>query len=162
MTDFETPLAENSVEDPSGHWLYRIIPASWAEANVLTAIPWALFGNDEGGIFGERDPYHTVLGEPLDVSFVGFLRWWKRNSFHNLVWHTLKWDAGDNALVLYARDETGSRFWFRAPQKTWYVEEQRPQLYIRLVAPLISWRGQKWEGYLGWRHSGALGVAWRK
>lgn len=143
------------------HWLYRIIPARREDAGFLTWLPWALFGNDEGGIFGERDPYHTVNGVEPDISFWGFLKWQVRNPLHNLFWTVLRWDAGNNALILYARDETGSRWWFRAPQRTWYADEGK-QLYIRLLAPFISYRGAKWEIYAGWRIGGALGFALRK
>lgn len=145
----------------ASHWLYRIIPAARADISFLTAIPWALFGNDEGGIFGERDPYHTMLGNPVSYSFVGFLKWWFRNPLHNLFFHVLRWDCGDNALILYARDATGSRWWFRAPQRTWHADEGK-QLYIRLLAPFVSYRGARWEIYAGWRIGGALGFALRK
>lgn len=143
------------------HWLYRVIPARREDANFLTWLPWCLFGNDEGGIFGERDPYHTILGNPVDISFWGFLKWQVRNPMHNLFWTVLRWDAGDNALVLYARDETGSRWWFRAPQRTWHANQGK-QIYIRLLAPFISYRGTRWEIYAGWRIGGALGFAFRR
>ena len=143
------------------HWLYRVIPARREDANFLTWLPWCLFGNDEGGIFGERDPYHTVNGVEPDISLWGFVKWQVRNPLHNLFWTVLRWDAGNNALILYARDETGSRFWFRAPQATWHADQGK-QLYIRLLAPFISYRGARWEIYAGWRIGGALGFALRK
>lgn len=143
------------------HWLYRIIPATYADARWWQLPFWLAFGNDEAGIFGERDPYHTILGNPVSYSFVGFLKWWFRNPLHELFWTVLRWDAGDNALILYARDETGSRWWFRAPQRTWHADEGK-QLYIRLLAPFISYRGARWEIYAGWRIGGALGFALRK
>ena len=143
------------------HWLYKIIPASRADVTLLTWLPWCLWGNDEGGIFGERDPYHTMLGNPVSYSFLGFVKWWFRNPFHNLFWTVLRWDCGDNALILYARDETGSRWWFRAPQRTWHADQGK-QIYIRLLAPFISYRGARWEIYAGWRIGGALGFALRK
>lgn len=96
------------------HWLHRVVPDTYEDATFLTWLPWMLFGNDEGGVFGERDPYHTILGNPVSYSLGGFLKWWIRNPLHNLFFHVLRWDCGDNALVLYARDETGSRWWFRA------------------------------------------------
>lgn len=145
------------------HWLYKIIPGSRADVNLLTWLPWALFGNDEGGLFGELDPYytHSYGARSPDISFWGFVKWWFRNPFHNLFFHVLRWDAGNNALVLYARDETGSRWFFRAPQRTWHADQGK-QLYIRLLAPFVSYRGAKWEIYAGWRIGGALGFAFRK
>lgn len=146
------------------HWLYRIIPASRADATLLTAITWALFGNDEGGIFGERDPYFTRSNgvRVPDFSFWGFVKWTVRNPLHNLFFHVLRWDAGDNARVLYARDSQGSRWWFRAPQRTWFADSPEPQVLVRLSAPFFSYRGSKWEIYAGWRIGGALGFACRK
>lgn len=143
------------------HWLYRIVPDSYGAARWWQLPFWALFGNDEGGIFGERDPYHTILGNTVSYSFVGFLKWWFRNPLHNLFFHVLRWDCGNNALILYARDAAGSRWWFRAPQRTWHADEGK-QLYIRLLAPFISYRGARWEIYAGWRIGGALGFALRK
>lgn len=147
----------------ASHWLYRIIPARREDVTLLTWLPWALLGNDEGGIFGERDPYITQSnGERVpEISFWGFLKWQIRNPLHNLFWTVLRWDAGDNALIFYARDESGSRWWFRAPQRTWYADEGK-QLYIRLLAPFISYRGARWEIYAGWRIGGALGFALRR
>lgn len=145
------------------HWLYKVVPPSWDDTNLLTMIPWNLFGNDEGGIFGEEDPYYTHsqgLRTP-DISFLGFVKWWFRNPFHNLFFHTLKWDAGDNALVLYGCDGVASMKWFRGPQRTWLVDRGK-QLQIRLLAPFISYRGTTWEFYAGWRIHGALGFAFRK
>lgn len=147
---------------PASHWLHRIIPDTRADMSFFTAIPWALLGNDEGGIFGERDPYHTVLGNPVTFTLWGFIRWWFRNPFHNLFFHVLRWDQGDNALILYAKDSTGSRWWFRAPQNTWHAQAPERQVYIRLLAPFFSYRGTKWEAYAGWRIKGALGFALRK
>lgn len=143
------------------HWLHRIVPDSYEDARWWQLPFWCVFGNDEAGIFGERDPYHTILGNPVDVSFWGFVKWQVRNPLHNLFWTVLRWDAGDNALILYARDETGSRFWFRAPQRTWHADQGK-QLYVRLLAPFISYRGARWEIYAGWRIGGALGFALRK
>lgn len=143
-------------------WLYKLVPASRADVTILTAIPWALFGNDEGGVFGERDPYHTVLGNPVSYTLAGFAKWWIRNPFHNLFWTVLKWDAGDNARILYARNANGSRWWFRAPQRTWYADSPEPQILVRLNAPFISYRGSKWELYAGWRINGSLGFACRR
>jgi len=143
------------------HWLHRIVPDSYEDARWWQLPFWCVFGNDEGGIFGERDPYHTVNGIEPDISFWGFVKWQVRNPLHSLFWTVLRWDAGDNALILYARDETGSRWWFSAPQRTWHADEGK-QLYIRLLAPFVSYRGAKWEIYAGWRIGGALGFAFRK
>lgn len=144
------------------HWLHRIVPDSYEDARWWQLPFWMLFGNDEGGIFGERDPYHTVLGNPVSYSFVGFLKWWARNPLHNVFWHVLRWDCGDNALVLYASDKTGSRWWFRGNQATWLVDNPDRQIYIRLLAPFVSYRGTSWEFYAGWRIHGALGFAFRR
>lgn len=144
------------------HWLYSIVPASWDQAKWWQVPLWTIFGNDDAGIFGERDPFFTHIPDNVaDISFWGFVKWQARNPLHSLFWTVLRWDAGDNALILYARDETGSRFWFRAPQRTWHADQGK-QLYVRLLAPFISYRGARWEIYAGWRIGGALGFALRK
>lgn len=49
----------------------------------MTWLVWALFGNDEDGIYGMYP--HTTWGA---------VRWWLRNPFHNLCFHVLNWPGG--------------------------------------------------------------------
>lgn len=50
---------------------------------LLSAISWALFGNDEDGPYGFYA--HTTLGA---------IHWWLRNPCHNLTHHVLNWPGG--------------------------------------------------------------------
>ncbi len=75
------------------HWLYKIIPPSRSACNFLTIVPWAIFGNDEDGIFGERSIVPTY-GKDAPQTVRQFFRWWTRNPLHNLFWHVLAWPGG--------------------------------------------------------------------
>jgi hypothetical protein len=45
---------------------------------------WALFGNDEDGIYGDR-----YWNPEQEKSIWRAVRWWFRNPFHNLMFHVL-------------------------------------------------------------------------
>ncbi len=55
------------------------------------AIVWALFGNDEDGIYGDKKPGATLVYEH---TWWGALRFWLRNPFHNALHHVLRWEGG--------------------------------------------------------------------
>ncbi len=77
---------------------------------------WALFGNDEDGLYGERS---GVPGYEPDRPRTFWLRlcWWCRNPFHNLTWHVLRrpggffWTWGSEEPGRY-----GGYFGFRRPE----------------------------------------------
>jgi hypothetical protein len=57
---------------------------------MFSAIIWALFGNDEGGIYGENDDAWVAAGNTARTPWTA-IRWWFRNPFHNLFIHVLDW-----------------------------------------------------------------------
>lgn len=73
-------------------WLYSIVPASKPKIYSPLIVTWALFGNDEDGICGERSLVETFKGGPVNLA--QFLRWTFRNPFHNLFFHVLAWPGG--------------------------------------------------------------------
>jgi hypothetical protein len=120
------------------HWLYKIIPEHRDDARGWRWITWALFGNDEDGIAGERDWYRERAGAV--VTWGTFWRWWVRNPMHNLFWDVLAWRPSEP-----------------------YALVDRDAFSIYLKPLFVYWRTRKWEGYIGWRpHSGALGAAIRR
>lgn len=67
---------------------YDHVPRSRAEAKgALGVILWAVFGNDDDGIFW---PAIQPGWPPKAVRTAGslFWRWWLRNKLHNLFFHT--------------------------------------------------------------------------
>ena len=135
------------------HWLYTVIPKSRGDAWGLRIIPWALFGNDEDGIFGERSGVPTFGDHTTRTAF----RWWKRNPFHNLSWHVLRWPVKEAYILIEMPGQ--STFLWRV-HRNWVADG--PQFQIVLIPFFSSWRGDTWEGYIGWRVHGALGFAFRR
>lgn len=134
-----------------------MIPATRAEARGLRVVLWALFGNDDGGLYGERDHNWVVNLGRGERTLKTAILWWLRNPLHNLFWHVLDWPAS-TALVL--KDMPG--FWFvLRPPTQWLSHEPHAQVTIWPI--YIGWRGTKWEGYFGWRGTaGRLGFALRR
>ena len=135
------------------HWLYKVIPKSRAEARGASLITWAVFGNDMEGIFGERSIVPTY-GEMTTRNFV---RWWIRNPFHNLSWHVLDWPRKKVYVLV---EIPGQKTFFWREPRNWVADDH--QFQVVLIPPFISWRTDKWEGYLGWRSGGEFGIAFRR
>src|SRR3990167_5259154 len=143
------------------HWLYKIIPTSRAKAHGWRLLTWNLFGNDEDGIFwpkfGKWGQFVSYSGDP---SFWNFLRWWVRNPFHNLYWHTLRWPWPQheaNALVFY---DTEGGFFYHRPHTNWIGGENKDGFQFELLPFYISWHWGYVEGYFGWKLD--FGAALRK
>lgn len=125
----------------------KLVPESYAKATLLTLIPWAIFGNDEDGIFAEKT---SVPGFPAgNETFGQFIRWWTRNPFHNLFFHVL-------ALPL----------WFSIPllgKSDWPHFWPKGRVALSLnVLPLLAFRAGGWEGYIGfrpWKYPGGKRIA---
>ena len=143
------------------HWLNKIVPASRVEASGLTVMTWVIFGNDDSGIFGQRDNWSYLPGNG-EHTFWTALRWWIRNPFHNLTWHVLARDTS-NALVLAERPaQPGKTPPYRRPHdRNWLAEGSQ---YQSLREPFfISWRGNGWQTYIGLRENGGrLGMAFKR
>lgn len=107
---------------------------------MFDAIIWALFGNDEDGIYGtlkwRLDTFsRAFVYHPRYIA----LRWWLRNPFHNLLWHVLAWP-----------NDKDPEMW---PATTGFKG--------RLVPPFIAYRG-KVDAYIGFRgQQGVFGAAFR-
>lgn len=106
---------------------------------MIRKITWALFGNDEDGIYGTRKWQIDNWGLDLPPYWFVAIFWWLRNPFHNLFWHVLNWP-----------NDKASNIW-----------EDGNFIKFRLIPPLISFR-KGLEGYIGFRgHQGVFGVALR-
>lgn len=127
---------------------YDLIPASWG-ACALWQIPfWALFGNDEDGICGERGGPPGFIGMP--ATWRNFLRWWVRNPLHNLCFHVIA-ISFSRATILAGRSLTSPPFW---PIGGGVVLAVNGGPLLSFVWPNVV------EGYLGWRPH-RLGGGWR-
>src|SRR5262245_15074242 len=87
------------------HWLYEYIPHNrheLSEKGRWQKVMWAVFGNDDDGIFGEGPKSGTKWTEswagqtikpsfhnPGTISFKRFVLWQLRNPLHNLTGYVL-------------------------------------------------------------------------
>lgn len=95
---------------------------------------WAIFGNDD-------DPYPPIWFMPNKPQWLRTVMWYIRNPLHNFFWHVIGFK--DKPL-----DYT----------QIWNTKQK-----WNLVLPFFSYRGKRWEFYIGWRpDSKAFGIAFRR
>ena len=112
---------------------------------------WALFGNDDDGIFGTPD-FHPTW--PLWLRAV---LWWFRNPFHNLTFYVIgisvSSPSGKGVLP-----DTAHR-WGDYPQDVFNPNGGWNKCYtyydgiVYLFRSYIGW----WKFYIGWRERGNFG-----
>lgn len=107
-------------------------------------ILWALFGNDEDGIYG----CGTNWNPDCEKSAWRAIRWWFRNPAHNLTHHV---------IGIYGK-----------PFESHIVYENNPgwskstRVLDNKQYPYWNYRGHGIQFYFGWRASGAFGIALRR
>lgn len=144
------------------HWLYKIIPRNYLLVgyNPFKWFLWALFGNDEDGIFG--DTTLTWLqdrgGKP---TFKIFLAWWCRNPMANLMRYVLRSRIAPNCYFVMRWSSIGFAFHIKTTTAIWIYGDGE-QLSVAVFPPHIQFRTSKFEGYAGYPfENGKLGFAFR-
>lgn len=105
---------------------------------------WALFGNDEDGIYGAGTNWN-----PDGEKTVGrAIRWWFRNPAHNLTHHVIGiYGEPFESIVLYEN----------VPGWSKSIRALKGKRY-----PYWNYQGRGFQFYYGWRKSGAFGIALRR
>lgn len=147
------------------HLLYSCIPRhrsqiKWYDVGHWTT--WALCGNDDDGIFGEKVPFRKE--EPNDGKKA--LRWWFRNPLHNFCFYVIGSAHRKNSeFTLFALSK--NRFQF-----LWYTPEAKTTFFDKGTSLYLGFHGWKpffslrvaytpsycSDFYLGWRSRGNFGV----
>jgi hypothetical protein len=130
-----------------------MVPASRAEVRgPISWFLWAFFGNDHGGLYGERDHYATYYAEHGPSLWLA-IQWWCRNPMANLMKEVLAWKRdGIEEVVDWDPGAGWTFFRHRAVQEKWLGDG--PQFTIAWLPPGIFWRNiLGTEGYWLW-HSG--------
>ena len=138
-----------------------MIPKSRAEVTgPFSWLLWAFFGNDDGGLYGERDHYGKFYPE-LKPSLWLAICWWFRNPAANLQHYVLVWKRDPVRILVEWTQESGWKCWtLRSPQDKWVGDG--PQFTIAAIPPGTSWKRLiTGEGYVGWHSQGWFGFAWR-
>lgn len=151
-------------EEAAKHGLYDFIPRHrsqvpwWAAGTWIT---WALLGNDDDGIFGER------LQPPKPVTFGVFARWTMpgANFAHNFNGYVIgtawrKEHAHFDVLLLDSRE--GVRVMRKAAPKVWGPGRWSLNLTCNDWLPFFGLRLGIVELGAGWKAHGGFGAAFRR
>ena len=110
----------------------------------LIWLAWALFGNDEDGVLGDR----SFNPEQRDTIWIR-VSWWCRNPLHNLMFHVPPF-----GLVGLRFVREGNCAVFREPEGGWGWAV----IYYKWMRfPFISYYGRV-KFYIGWRERGNFGI----
>jgi len=151
----------------SRHWLYCVVPRHRCQIrwyDVGHWMTWALFGNDDEGIFGEsaNSPY---LGHCKNNSKKA-ARWWIRNPLHNFTHYAIgSAHCVNSELTILNANCHGVCCCHYTPVATRNYGSRCTSFYLALHGgkPLISLRlnypwQKKTEIYIGWRKEGNFGI----
>lgn len=151
------------------HWLYGYVPRSWSEVQghgprgAWRLVMWALFGNEEDGLFGEGTGSWWKLYGPTPT-FMLAVRWWLRNPAANLFKIVLQWRRPRMRVLYQWSALTGSAWWIEREQEKWLppYDIPYPQITIALIPPGLAYRSiLGLEGYALWHSDGWFGFAIR-
>lgn len=120
----------------------RILSTPWALRWMKPL--WALFGNEDDGIYGD-DRWRGTRNPTPWLAIV----WWFRNPFHNLFFYMI--GIADHPRTFYSTKEWGTPGW------TFHL--LRSDKYRWIWLPFASYKkaGGGFNFYAGWRPYGAFG-----
>lgn len=162
----EALIYQEYQKDAASHWLYDFIPRHRSQIrwyDVGHWLAWALFGNDDHGIFSEA---HLPLFKPTQPIGVNkAMGWLLRNPFHNFTYYVIG-SAGcqndeftilkiNRKQVVFMKYDPIAHTVFGGRYSSFYLGFHNGK-------PLISFRlayGSKWKSdfYIGWRDRGNFG-----
>lgn len=167
MSEKELDLYQEYQQVACKHWLYRIIPRHRSQLYWYDFghwMTWALFGNDDAGIFSEG---HVPLYLPdKPVSFYKCLAWMLRNPLHNFCYYVIGTHGlpCDEFTLLKIHRKKIEWLTYKPVAKTVFAGRYT-SFYLGFHGgkPLISLRlsyGHKWKSdfYIGWRETGSFGI----
>lgn len=167
LTPEESMVYDIYQEQAAHHWLYRAIPRHRSQIrwyDLPRWVTWALFGNDDDGLFSE---WHVPLFQPEQpVGFGKALAWVLRNPFHNFCFYVIG-NVGypNDELTLLKINRRKFCFFHYEPVAKTVFGGRYTSFYLGLhgFKPLISLRlayGLRWKSdfYIGWREKGNFGI----
>ncbi len=161
------PICHVCREQARDHWLYDIIPRHRTQIywyDVGHWITWALFGNDDDGIFGEEPTSHFYCNE--SPSLWKATAWGCRNSLHNFCFYVIgsAYEENDEFTVLRLTPTYGEAFVHRPSADTVFAGDGS-SLYLALhgckpfLSARIVWsKYRETRFYVGWRCRGNFGI----
>ncbi len=144
--------------------LYDLIPRhkrDIAPGDIVHYTTWALFGNEDDGIFGEESGYKPELPNNGWKA----TSWWFRNPLHNFTFYVIGSAGKDNPeITLFRASKKGVAALCEAPRGSIVFADKATSLFIGLhgLKPFISLRlgseNTSWDMYVGWRERGNFGL----
>lgn len=167
LTEQEAALYETYQQEASSHWLYQIIPRHRSQIRWYDLghwCTWALFGNDDQGLFSEAQLPLFKPQQPLAIPKA--LAWMLRNPLHNFCYYVVGSAACPNdELTILKINRKQFLFWRYSPVAHTVFGGRYTSFYFGFHngKPLISLRlsyGNKWKSdfYIGWRERGNFGI----
>lgn len=108
----------------------------------MKRVLWALFGNDDDSVIGDK----VWNPEQLDTPLIR-IKWWLRNPLHNLMFYVIPFGFGNVKFSRYGNVDV-----FRDSGWGWAILKYK---YWRM--PFISYYGRV-KFYVGWRERGNFGI----
>ncbi|MBJ7448913.1 MAG: hypothetical protein JHC93_00980 [Parachlamydiales bacterium] len=156
---------EAVVVEPQPHWLYNYIPRHrneirWYQMGKWAT--WALFGNDDDGIFGEEITAGNWCDKKISVKRAA--KWAMRNPLHNFNFYVIgsAYKSNSEFAILSLSAERAQLFHYEKEGKTVFAGKGTG-LWIGFHGwkPFVSLRinyGRVFEMYVGWRERGNFGL----
>lgn len=149
------------------HWLYQVVPRHRCQIRSLDMghwMMWALFGNDDDGVFGEEPTARFRL--QTEPSIYKALAWGWRNPLHNFCFYVIGSAHRHNDELTLVRMTPCYReaFVYRPSASTVFAgKESSFFLALHGGKPFVSARivwSKLYESrfYLGWRCRGNFGI----
>ncbi len=155
-------------QEAQTHWLYYIIPRHlhtirWYHFGPW--IMWAVFGNEDDGIFGEGP--HALWQTEERVSIYKAIRWAIRNPLHNFTFYIMgsAWQKNDELVLLEMDDDSMSCFLYREQASTVFYGRNdslfialhgwKPFVSVKFSLPYFNCHCQ---ALCGWRERGNFGL----
>jgi len=167
---YKVPTAElanpKTVEEP----LYKVIPRHRSQIqwyDGLHWVSWTLFGNDDGGIFGEDNPHPYCPSYPFGIGKT--LSWNLRNPLHNFCYYVIgSADRNNSEIILLELSPQGCGAFNYSPCASRVFASRQGGILLALHGgkPFFSLKipytcCHHGEFYLGWRYRGNFGVKFR-
>jgi hypothetical protein len=163
------PYANHQKMEALNHWLYEVVPRHRSQIYWYDAghwLTWALFGNDENGIFGEDQRKDGCYLPMLEIGLKKALRWSLRNPLHNFCFYVIGSAHRTNSefTILSVNPSEIKSFDYQPCGRTVF-SSRNGGFYLGLHGgkPFVSLRifytsRHGGEFYLGWRERGNFGI----
>jgi|GEM_PF-1694680 len=160
------PLSKIELE-ASSHPVYSFVPrhrdqVAWYDLGHLTT--WAIFGNDDGGLFNEAKAKRAK--RPVVISWQEALRCFCRNPFHNFSFYVIgQKGTPQSEFTLFAIRDGKMELWKTRKKGSTFPNRDRSSFFLGFhgYKPFISCRvlygeSSRSDFYIGWREKGNFGL----